>query len=93
MKVLANISPAGPAPPFRVVMRVRAAGLDAGQVRGLVAQAAEQVRRGAPGYVVTSCGIVDGLATAGEEVTASGAWLPRYAGNLEVISAAAVATG
>jgi acetaldehyde dehydrogenase len=91
VKVLANISPARPAPPFRVVMRVRAAGLDPEQVPVIVERAARPVRDGVPGYTVTACTLDGDVLTVTVQVTSTGPWIPAHAGNLEIISAAAVA--
>ena len=91
VKVLANISPAKPEPSFRLVMRLQAQGMDLRRVQALVEGAAQSVRTNAPGYAVTSCSLSGDVATVTAEVTSTGDWIPRYAGNLEIISAAAVA--
>jgi acetaldehyde dehydrogenase len=91
VKVLANISPAKPEPPCRLVMRLQAQGMDPRRVQDLVEEAAQAVRTNVPGYAVTSCSLSRDVATVTAEVTSTGAWIPRYAGNLEIISAAAVA--
>lgn len=90
VKVLVNLSPALPAPPFRVAMTVLASGLRPGPVRAIVAAAAEGVRTFAPGYAVTSIAVSDGRISVAVEVTAEGSRIPRYAGNLDIINAAAV---
>ncbi|MEU8568716.1 acetaldehyde dehydrogenase (acetylating) [Streptomyces pathocidini] len=90
VKVLVNLSPAVPAPPFRVVMRVLASGLRPEPVRAAVAAAAAKVRTFTPGFTVTSCHVADGQASIAVEVTAEGSRIPAHAGNLHIINAAAV---
>ncbi|MER5218289.1 acetaldehyde dehydrogenase (acetylating) [Streptomyces sp. NPDC002838] len=89
-KVLVNISPAEPPPPFRVSMTVLASGLDHRRVRAAVQAAAKKVQTSTPGFEITSCTVTEGKATVAAEVTAEGARLPRHAGNLHIINAAAV---
>ncbi|WP_217236454.1 acetylating acetaldehyde dehydrogenase [Streptomyces sp. AC555_RSS877] len=89
-KVLVNISPAVPPPPFRVSMTVLASGLDRRRVRAAVQAAAQKVQTCTPGFEVTSCTVTEEKATVAAEVTAMGARLPRHAGNLHIINAAAV---
>ncbi|CAM5407013.1 acetaldehyde dehydrogenase [Streptomyces spiroverticillatus] len=92
VKVLANLSPARPAPPFRVAMTLLAdtRGLTAAHVVRTAERAAHEVRQFAPGYQLTSTTVGDGQITAAVEVTAASARLPRHAGNLDLINAAAV---
>jgi acetaldehyde dehydrogenase len=90
VKVLTNISPALPAPPFRARISVVAADIRPEPLRGEVKAAAVAVRAFAPGYTVVSCSVVDGLITVTLHVTARGGRLPAYAGNVEIINAAAV---
>ncbi|MFE7077738.1 acetylating acetaldehyde dehydrogenase [Streptomyces sp. NPDC057620] len=89
-KVLVNISPAVPPPPFRVSMTVLSCGLEPQGVRVAVQRAAKQVQAFTPGFAITSCTVTDDRATVAAEVTASGARLPGHAGNLHLINAAAV---
>lgn len=89
-KVLANISPALPAPAFRAQITARAEGIDAGALREAVAAAAVAVRRYAPGYEVSALSVSGDLVRATVTVTACGGRLPAYAGNVEIINAAAV---
>jgi acetaldehyde dehydrogenase len=90
VKVMTNISPARPAPPFRVVMTLLTSGAEAGRVRSIVETAAREVRGFTPRFEVTSCSVRDGKITVAVEVTAEGGRMPRYAGNLEIINSAAV---
>ncbi|MFE7927553.1 acetaldehyde dehydrogenase (acetylating) [Streptomyces sp. NPDC057456] len=90
-KVLVNISPAVPPPPFRVAMTVQAPGLKAGRVQAALRDAEQQAQAWCtPGFTITSCQVTDGQATVAAEVTATGGRLPGHAGNLHVINAAAV---
>ncbi|MFQ6146780.1 acetaldehyde dehydrogenase (acetylating) [Streptomyces seoulensis] len=56
-KVMVNLSPARPAPPFRVAMTVLADGIRAAPVRTSIATAAQAVRAYTPGYKVTSLAV------------------------------------
>ncbi|MGW5679854.1 acetaldehyde dehydrogenase [Streptomyces sp. NPDC003860] len=89
-KVLANLSPALPAPVFRARVTVTGHDIRSGAVRAAVDQAATAVRGFCPGYAVTSCVVEEGLVLVDIEVRARGGLLPSYAGNVEIINAAAV---
>lgn len=89
-KVMATISPALPAPVFRaqitvVATDIRREGLCAG-----VEGAAAAVRMFAPGYEVAALTVERDLIKVTVNVTASGGLLPAFAGNVEIINAAAV---
>ncbi|MFD5268821.1 acetylating acetaldehyde dehydrogenase [Streptomyces sp. NPDC058335] len=90
VKVMVNLSPARPAPPFRVVMTVLAPDLRPGPVGAAVTSAAEEVRAFAPGFTVASATVQDGRISVAVEVTATGGRIPRYAGNLDIINGAAL---
>lgn len=90
VKAIFNISPALPPATFRVAMSVTTPGADADTVRSLVETAAEDVRGYAPGYTVTACQVTDAQVFVSVEVTARSDLLPAYAGNLDIINAAAV---
>ncbi|MFE4870478.1 acetaldehyde dehydrogenase (acetylating) [Streptomyces sp. NPDC056682] len=90
VKVMVNISPARPAPPFRVAMTVLADGIRPAPVRTNIAAAADAVRAYAPGFKVTALTVEPGRISAVVEVTASGGRLPRHAGSVDIINAAAV---
>jgi acetaldehyde dehydrogenase len=89
-KVMVNLSPARPAPPFRVAMAVLAEDIRTAPVRTSIATAAQAVRAYAPGYKVTSLAVTPGRISVVVEVTASGSRLPRHAGSVDIINAAAV---
>jgi acetaldehyde dehydrogenase len=89
-KVLANISPAVPPPPFRVVITVEAPTERLGGIQERVEAEAEAVRAFAPGYTVSSCVVTEERVRIAVEVTARGSRIPEYAGNLDIINAAAV---
>ncbi|MFD3539656.1 acetylating acetaldehyde dehydrogenase [Streptomyces sp. NPDC058662] len=89
-KTMLNISPASPPPPFRVAMTIVAPGMDPGPVRELVESAATTMRAFVPGYRLISCAVTGDTARVVVEVTATRGGMPSHAGNLEVISAAAI---
>lgn len=89
-KVMVNISPARPAPPFRVAMTVLADDVHPAPVRTSIAVAARAVRAYAPGFTVTSLVVDPGRISVAVEVTALGGRLPRHAGSVDIINAAAV---
>lgn len=90
VKVLTNISPALPAPTFRAQISVVADDIRPESLRAGVETAAAAVHAFAPGYKVVSWSVEDGLITVCVNVTARGGRLPAYAGNVEIINAAAV---
>ncbi|MEU9331622.1 acetaldehyde dehydrogenase (acetylating) [Streptomyces sp. NPDC048290] len=90
VKVMVNISPARPAPLFRVAMTVLADSIRPAQVRTGIAAAAHAVRAYTPGFTVTSLAVAPGRISAVVEVAASGGRLPRHAGSVDIINAAAV---
>ncbi|MFG3056690.1 acetaldehyde dehydrogenase (acetylating) [Kitasatospora sp. NPDC048239] len=92
VKALLNLSPARPEPPFRVLATVLADDARPERVRAAVHAAAARVRAYAPGYTVTSCTVAGGRIDVALEVTARSSHIPAYAGNLDIINAAAVWT-
>ncbi|MER5991484.1 acetaldehyde dehydrogenase [Streptomyces viridosporus] len=89
-KVLATISPALPAPAFRAQITTCAHGIQPTALADAVEAAATAVRQYAPGYEVSALSVADDLVRATVTVTAQGGRLPSYAGNVEIINAAAV---
>ncbi|MFJ4965114.1 acetylating acetaldehyde dehydrogenase [Streptomyces sp. NPDC088729] len=90
VKVMVNLSPARPAPPFRVAMTVLADSFRAAPVRTSIAAAAQAVRAYTPGFKVTSLAVDPGRISVAVEVTACGGRLPPHAGSVDIINAAAV---
>jgi acetaldehyde dehydrogenase len=91
VKVLANLSPALPAPAFRAEVAVVASGADEDALRADLEVAAAAVRAFARGYEVVSCRVDGDLIKVSAVVTAEGGRrLPAFAGNVEIINAAAV---
>ncbi|KOU37632.1 acetaldehyde dehydrogenase [Streptomyces sp. WM6378] len=89
-KVMVNLSPARPAPPFRVAMTVLAPDLNPGPLRAAITAAAEEVQAFAPGFTVNSVELEDDRISVVVEVTATGGRIPSYAGNLDIINGAAL---
>ncbi|MFJ2865321.1 acetylating acetaldehyde dehydrogenase [Kitasatospora sp. NPDC087314] len=89
-KVLVNVTPATPPPPFRVTMTALAADIDPYTVHHLIAAAVDRVQAYLPGYSVARIEASPERVTATVEVIAPGHRLPAYAGNLEIINAAAI---
>ncbi|MFF0409689.1 acetylating acetaldehyde dehydrogenase [Kitasatospora sp. NPDC004745] len=89
-KVLVNISPATVPPPFRVTLTCLVDAPQPETIRSLVAAAAHRVQRFVPGYALTALEAEADRVTATVEVTATGRRIPRHAGNLEIINAAAI---
>ncbi|MBT2409391.1 acetylating acetaldehyde dehydrogenase [Streptomyces sp. ISL-12] len=90
VKTMLNISAAEPPPPFRVTMTMVAPGVKQGPVSAIVEEAEAGVRTVVPGYRVTSCTVAGDIVRVIAEVTATRSRMPVHAGNLEVLSAAAV---
>lgn len=89
-KAMLNISAAAPPPPFRIAMTMVAPGLEQDPVRDVVEAAATAMRTVVPGYRITSCTVTGDTVRVIAEVTATRNRMPVHAGNLEVISAAAI---
>ena len=89
-KVLATLSPATPPPVFRVQLVIDADEVRPEPLRDAVQAAAGRMRRFVPGYEVTSILVQDHQVRVSVQVSATRAWLPRYAGNVEIITASAV---
>ncbi|WCD91167.1 Acetaldehyde dehydrogenase 4 (plasmid) [Streptomyces xanthophaeus] len=89
-KSMLNISPASVPPPFRTAMTIVVPGLEQHPVLQLVESAAETMRAFVPGYRLISCIVTGDTLRVVVEVTATRGGMPTHAGNLEVISAAAI---
>lgn len=90
VKVMANVSPAKPPPPFRAVLSVVTPEPDADQALRLVTDAADEVRKVVPGYQVKVFKVTKDMIVVAVEVTASGDRVPEYAGNVDILNSAAV---
>lgn len=90
VKVMVNLSPATPPVTFRVAMSILGRGFDQDAVRAAVASGAADVRSFAPGFAIKACTVADDHVFVAVEVAAAGDRIPRYAGNLDIINAAAV---
>jgi acetaldehyde dehydrogenase len=71
-------------------MTVLADGIRPAPVRTSIAAAAHAVRAYTPGFKVTSLAVDPGRISIAVEVTASSGRLPRHAGSVDIINAAAV---
>ncbi|MFB6551262.1 acetylating acetaldehyde dehydrogenase [Streptomyces sp. NPDC056405] len=90
-KTMLNISAATPAPPFRTAITViTAAPTPTDAIATLTASVEQSMRALVPGYRVASCTSKDRTVRVVVEVTATRSRIPVHAGNLEVISAAAI---
>ncbi|RZU52379.1 acetaldehyde dehydrogenase [Krasilnikovia cinnamomea] len=90
VKAILNISPAVPPATFRTAVHAVIPGADAGAVRMVAEQVAEQVRTFAPGYDITACTVTGDRVTVALQVIAHSDVLPPYAGNLDIINSAAI---
>jgi acetaldehyde dehydrogenase len=90
VKAILNISPARPPATFRVAMSMLGEGLTENSVRAQVTAAATELRSFVQGFEVTACTVNDGKAFVAVRVTSSGDRIPRYAGNVDIINAAAL---
>jgi acetaldehyde dehydrogenase len=89
-KVILNISPARPPATFRVAMSLLGEDLTDESVHATVAAAASELRSFIGGFEVTACTVEDGKAFVAVQVTSTGDHIPEYAGNLDIIGAAAL---
>ncbi|PPK71079.1 acetaldehyde dehydrogenase (acetylating) [Actinokineospora auranticolor] len=89
-KAILNISPAVPPATFRTAVRAIVPGAEVEEVRAAVSTAAKAVRTFAPGYEVLGCTVTGDRVVVSVEVTANSDVLPHYAGNLDIINAAAI---
>lgn len=92
-KAIIVMNPAEPPIVMRNTVYVIASDdVDMAEVRSSVQQKVEAVRKYVPGYELTIAPFMDGdHIVVGIEVTGAGDYLPKYAGNLDIITAAATA--
>jgi acetaldehyde dehydrogenase len=91
-KAIMVLNPADPPIVMRNTIYAEAPNIPAGDAVAAVKGAAERVARYVPGYRLATEPIVskEGLITVFIEVTGAGDYLPAYAGNLDIMTSAAV---
>jgi acetaldehyde dehydrogenase len=90
-KAIIILNPAEPPILMRNTIYAEVAALDAAAVSSGVAAAAARVAAYVPGYRLTAEPLVaDGMVTVFVEVEGAGDYLPAYAGNLDIMTSAAV---
>jgi acetaldehyde dehydrogenase (acetylating) len=90
-KAIILISPADPPVLMRNTVYVRQPGTDAAAVRDALERVVAAVSAYVPGYRLTSPPLIQGdLVTVLLEVEGRGDYLPSYAGNLDIMTSAAV---
>jgi len=90
-KAIIVLNPAEPPILMRNTVYVRAPGLDAGKVSESIAAMVADVQCYVPGYRLRSAPLIDGdQVTVLIEVEGAGDHLPPYAGNLDIMTSAAI---
>lgn len=89
-KTIVVLNPAEPPSPMRNTVYAEVEGLDEDRLATEVALMADRVQAYVPGYSVRGSVIEGNKVTLFSEVEGAGDFLPKYAGNLDIITAAAV---
>lgn len=91
-KAIMVLNPADPPIVMRNTIYIEAPAIPARDAIGAIGSAAERVATYVPGYQLGTEPVVsnDGLITVFIEVTGAGDYLPPYAGNLDIMTSAAV---
>lgn len=92
-KAIILLNPADPPILMRDTVFARVEGFDPAAVRASVEEMAGRLRGYVPGYRLLLCEIEADVVTVMSEVEGAGDFLPAYAGNLDIMTAAAARVG